>query len=143
MTVTAEIIARLEAGVPALVQVRGAAEFAALDQRLTQVPAAFVLPMQDRPRGSDRAHTLARTTQIVRRTYGIVLADRRHGDPLGGDRAEDIEPLRDAVRAALLGWMPASAHEALAYDGGQISGLRNSEIWWTDRYITAILYQGP
>lgn len=144
MSITAEIVARLEAEAGGVLrQVRGLAELSLLERRITRVPAAFVVALNDRPRNLQQGRTLFQTDQIIDRTYGIVMVDRRHADPLGGALAEDLEPVRAAVRDALLGWQPPSAKLGLLYAGGEVVGLREgAELWWTDRYVTSFQIQG-
>ena len=135
------IVDRLKAQVTALKSVKGAAELAALDNRLTVEPAAFVVWLSDRPRG-DGGQVTGHTTQILTSTYSVVLAVRRYADPLGGAMADDIQPLRDAVLIALLGWAPSGC-QPFRFAGGEMIGLRDGEVWAQDRWITDTLYRGP
>lgn len=131
----AETIARLEAGKAALglKLVGGAAEFqAAAKANPTAVPAAFVFRNSDRGGGSP---TYGRTRQKVATEISVVLVTKNAADAKGAAAGTDIEALRAAVRATLLGWSPAGC-DPLQFASGSLLAFRDTYLWWLDVYRT-------
>ncbi|MCW1934119.1 phage tail terminator protein [Pararhodobacter zhoushanensis] len=112
---------RLAARVPGLVgRLRGAAEFSALvaSNDIRQVQAgAYVLAMS-LAGGQARAATGA-FVQEVEEGLSVILTQRAE-DPLGGTGRDWIITQRDAVIAALAGWVPTGAPGPMRLKRGQM-----------------------
>lgn len=130
----AEIIARLQSQVPTLKLVAGAAEFqAASETNPLATPAAYVLRMAE---NGGKSLTAAQVTQRVAAEIGIVIVVRNVADPTGAAAGADLETLRIAVRAALLGWAPPGC-DRLEFAAGGLLAFRDGHIWWQDSYHSA------
>lgn len=129
-----EIIAQLKT-VSTLALVEGAAGFAAAADPQTgakpkAVPAAFVLRLAD---SGQPTLTFMRVEQRVAATFGIVYCVRNVADAKGGAAAGDLESVRAAGRAALLGWHPPGA-DPFEFDAGALLAFRDGYMWWQDSY---------
>lgn len=124
-----EVIARLEASVPALVgRTEGAMQFADLMKRnaLPQAtPAAFVLPLGLIGGAADAA--TGAFTQMVDQAVGVVLVIRSF-DRTGARAADPLEALIADVLAALLGWGPDTAVGVLRLARGGIISMASGAV---------------
>lgn len=132
-----EVIAHLKTAVPALVKVSGAADFAAAGADLkNSLPAAYVLPLAEKADASPLADAVL---QRVGSRFGVVVAVSNLRDPRGENAHGALEPLRQAVIAALLGWPPSDAHEPVEFAAGRILSFTDGVLWWQDEFTTAYL----
>lgn len=101
------VIHRLADQVPDLAGAEDALQLADLLERgiLPQrFPHAFVLPV-----GDDAEPNLIATgavRQRVTETIAVLLVHKHAGEKTGGRVRAALEPLKQAVRAALMGWVP-------------------------------------
>ncbi|QCN98912.1 hypothetical protein D3093_26880 (plasmid) [Azospirillum argentinense] len=130
----ASIVARLKNEARALKLVEGVAELAALRQNppLHLQPAAFVVPVSERPGENRAAGAVAQVNTV---TFGVVLVMTNLADPRGEAAGDALELVRGEVRTALLGWRPDGASGACHYAGGETVEIDNKgALWWIDRY---------
>lgn len=134
----ASIAERLAARVPALVTVRGVSDLASLvDGKVRHaLPAAFVHVQADQDRGS---LDWGRQSQIVGRQIGVLVAVGAVGEDRGQDRSEALHDVLDATRAALLGFTPDGAREALLFAGGDLVRVGGGTVLWLDAWSTSFL----
>lgn len=129
------IIARLQAEVPALKLVEGAAEFmTAVESNPVVTPASFVIPLQD------DAMPSADVDVVIQRCvarYGVIYVTRNLKDPKGAAALQDIQALRLSGKEKLLGWMPAAGFAPLERAAGHLLAFRNGHMWWQDIYLTS------
>jgi len=115
------VLSRIETRVPDLAgRLRGAAEFSALvaSNDIGQVRrAAYVIAMA-LTGGAARASTGA-FVQDVEEGLSIVLTQRAE-DPRGGSGRDWITTQRDAVIAALAGWVPTGSPGPMRLRRGQM-----------------------
>lgn len=131
----ADFVAYLQASVPALKQVGAAAQFqSAVESNPKATPAAFVISLGDDPGASAMADQII---QRVATTLGVVLVVRNLSDSKGVAAGEDMEALRAAVKAALLGWQPAPEYDPLQRGRGTLLAFKDGHMWWQDIYLTA------
>lgn len=131
------IIDRLSDEVHTFKIVGGAAQFERAIEGLTGTPAAFVLPAND---AADASPFMSQVVeQTVNVEFVVVLAVRNLADDEGAAATESIEPVRESVRAALLGWPPSTEHYGCEYRGGSLQAFDNGILWWADTYRTAFL----
>ncbi len=136
----ASIVTRIKAQCSAIHLVGGAAELDAAMEGVTTTPAAFVLP-QSETAGADEG--LDALYQIVSLEFGVVLCVRNVRDVAGNSSLTGLDPLRAAVRAALLGWTPTGAALPIEFGGGILYKLQPGELWWLDTYRTAYTLEAP
>lgn len=131
MSLTADLIARIEAEVGALAgRTRGAADLSELvaTKQWPQSPAAaFVLPLGLRARDEGEAAT-GYFLQMLDEAFAVVLTVRAQGDATGARAVPRIDELVAALVAAIAGWGPddaigvfrVSAGNLLSAEGGMV-----------------------
>lgn len=129
-----ETISRIATTVPDIKLVEGAAAFqAAAESNPKVTPCAFVIPLEENP--------LQRSTDVlIQRVWakvGVILVVRNLKDPKGAAAQEDMTALRNAVKAQLFGWQPASGYDPLERGSGHLLAFRDGHMWWQDIYQTS------
>lgn len=120
-----------------LKKVSGAADFAtAAASRPLAIPAAYVLPLDEQSRPSEVDGFVL---QEVRAAFGVALAVANVADAKGEAAVVSLDPLRQSVRATLLGWEPAAGCLPFEFGGGSLLGFRDGVLWWQDIYVTQFL----
>lgn len=128
---------RLRDECPSLKLVGSMADFESARKGLTTVPAAFVMPARDVGQPSPFGNQIVE--QRVGSEFVVAIAVRN----LTNDRAavDSLEPVRDEVRDALLGWQPDAPDNEMdgcEFGAGVFFELDvNKVLWWTDSYRTA------
>lgn len=128
------IAARLREKAVALKQVGGATDLATAQRNLVVSPAAFVMPSRDMPNANAFGNQLVE--QVVPTEFAVVLVIKNVSDPRGMAAIDALEPVRVAVRDALLNWTPEGAEMGCEYGGGELVDFRDGVLWWTDAYRT-------
>lgn len=92
-------------------------------------PSCYVLPPAEMPNPEQAATGM--TTQRVRVQFTLILAISRPRDR-DEDGAANAETLREALKDALLGWMPDGATDPVIYAGFRMLGLApdGGSIFW-------------
>ena len=132
----AEIIQRLatHADDLGLKLVDGAGAFqAAVESNPTATPAAYVVMLEENPAPSVSE---ALVIQEVSANIGVILVVRNVTDARGAAAQTDMETLRQAVKALLLGWAPAAGVCPLERGPGRLLAFRDGHMWWQDIYKT-------
>jgi len=131
----AAIAQRLDDNVAALKLVGGAVEFQnAAETNPTATPAAYVIPLEENP-GPGAAVSIV--IQRIAASVGVILVVRNVSDPKGAAAQGDMESLRAAVKAQLLGWQPTDAYDPLERGRSGLLAFRDGHMWWQDVYTTA------
>jgi hypothetical protein len=127
-----DIALRLEQEVAGLGgRIEGAAALAVLmasDAMPNQTPAAFVVPLgfdAEAPQDFTGLHV-----QTLRDSIGVVLVVDYAGDASGALALPAIDALAAQVIAALAGWQPPEAIDALALRRGRLAGLRAGAVFY-------------
>lgn len=135
------IAERLRQAVPELRQAETAAAYAALDAAppRARCPAAYVIETETS--AEPNAILAGAWRQRLTERMAVVLfvdASRTAASPVG-----DLRPLRDAVRAALVGFVPADGAEPLSYLGGRLIGAENGYLVWQEEFASAANVKVP
>ena len=111
------VIERIRSTCPSFAQrVAGAAEFAALPQNAkVALPAAFVIPMDDR---AGEQESQNRYRQALTDRVAVVMVLDNSADRRGQAAAAEVHSLRAEVWRALLLWPPGPEYDGLFYEGG-------------------------
>lgn len=126
-------IARIEALVPGLLGVGGAADLAAaIAQPSPRTPWAYVIPL--RMSGGANQIAVAGVSQRMTDRIGIVTAVRNVASASGQKSLDELTPLRQAQLQALVGWTPDENHEEVVFAHGQLVDFSNRVLWWQDEY---------
>lgn len=130
----AEIIARLQAQVPALKLVAGAAAFNAASQaNPAATPAAFVFAVEE----TDEENGLEQPmVQEVTVTLAVVLVVRQVSDAQGAAAGTDMDTLRQQVGVALRGWLIGADYDPLARRQSALVAFRDGHMWWQETWLT-------
>ena len=137
---TSLVVARLKAEVPALREVSGAAEYAAvMDLRSFQTPSAYVIFAGES--GGDAGPHGARVQPAVTR-FGVVLAVRNYRPGAGDQLGDELRKFIGLTRTALIGWVPpVPGATALTWEEGQVMDYDNSTVLYVDSYQLTNLLQ--
>ncbi len=133
------VVARIKATVPALQQVRGAAEYAAISEFSDfRPPEGFVLLARER--GKPMPGTTRQPVQVF---FGVVVAVRNYRQQRGKPAMDEALPLIGQVRDALIGWIPQDGAGAQVGGGrgcqwlqGDVMDYDNSTLLWSDVFQT-------
>jgi len=79
--------------------------------------------------------------QRVEAVLGVLIVIPVPNDP-GGTAAKKtagLEPLRDAVRRLLVGWLPpiSGDPDPLMLMQGRVVGIKDGRLWWQEDYLTS------
>lgn len=132
---------RLKAQVPVLLEVGGAAEYAAIQQLSTfRTPSAYVI-FAGESVGAGPARGGLRV-QPAETRFGVALAVRNYRAGAGGQLNEELRQVIGAVRSALQGWVPpVPSATALAWLGGHVADYDASTVLYLETYQLTHLLQ--
>jgi hypothetical protein len=128
------VIARLEALVPDLQLVQGAAEYSRIKAFSEFRPdSAYVLLANER--GDSDGPRTGRQRAVV--TFGVVIAVQNYRDQSGGEAMEAISPLIGQARDAILGWTPpVNGGRPCWWLQGDVLDFDDSMLLWADVFQT-------
>ena len=131
---TGLIVRRIEAAVPELHGVGGAADYAAVkDLRGFRTPSAYVI-FSDEENTGKIPTSIGVTTQEARVQFGVVLALRNYGERRGEPMFEQARKLIGAVRTALIGHKPDAGARVVGWMAGAVLDYDASVLLFADRY---------
>ena len=130
---TGPIIDHLKGQLAGFRKVGGAADLAAIGGGAPPAPAAYVLPATELPGDSEVATT---TIQRVVAVFSVVLAVSNKSNAEGEAAVRDLEPRRDQLKAALLGWAPAAGFGPVSFAGGRLVSFDDAVLFWMDDFKT-------
>lgn len=136
---TAPIIERVRDLAPLFKEVGGAADYDAAVKALKAAPACFMIEQASQPLANA---SIVGARQQVRTQIGVILAVNMLRDSAGAADRDDLEEAREAVRAALLGWIPAAGFTAMTYAGGFLMDFEPGRLWWQDSFSTTHIIRG-
>ena len=133
--IVAEIEARLVERCHARFAIIGdAIGLAAVRDRPKASPAAYVVPVRE---GSGENSRMTGVLQRTEMDVGVVIIVDNVSDAIGAAAGEDLETLKTAVRAALIGWQPASAEDVITHVSGELTNAKGGTVWWEEQFATA------
>jgi hypothetical protein len=112
--------------------VAGAAQLAAV-QSVPQPLMGWVLPLAER---AEANQTIGGVYQRLTVRLAVVLYVRQVADARGEAALEALEPAREAILSALVGWAPAAEHAPLELRNGRLLTLADGALWWQDEFET-------
>lgn len=139
--IVAEVIARLEEKAsPPLALVAGSADLASLGSaQPPAVPAAYAFISEEAAGDNERTNAVLQRMEM---DVSVVLICGNVSDERGAAASADIEALKVAVRAALVGWQPPSADDVVTNVGGKLVRARDGLVWWELTFATAVYLEG-
>lgn len=91
------------------------------------LPICFVYTMEE---SSGENQTINGISQEASKTFAVMYACQN-----AAGESEHLEDLRDAVKAALLGWTPDEDNiSPISYERGKILDTSKRVIWWIDYF---------
>lgn len=111
-----------------------AIELAVVNERPLASPAVFVVPLREVSADNSRMTGVMQRSEI---DVGVVIIVDNISDTTGAAAGRDLEVLKKAVRAALIGWQPASAEDVITHVSGELTGSREGTVWWEEVFATA------
>lgn len=128
-----ELQTRVKDQLPGLRQVGASADMVSAMAGAVTAPAAFVLPMGED--GKDIG-LLSTTSQAVVQSFGVLHVVSNRRDARGGAALDDLEALRAALKAALIGWVPdAATGEPVSFTSGKLVKFDDEgRLWWMDEF---------
>ncbi len=130
----APIVERLTLELPQLRKVGGAPDIPGAELAFKQAPAAFVLPLAETAEPNELESGALSQFVLVR--FGVLWAVANLRDPSGEAAQTDLESLRVAGQAALLGWQPDETMEPCEFAAGQLLQVSDRVLWWQDMFVT-------
>lgn len=129
------LIERVRAQVAGLRGVGGAADLDAAMRpgaRITP-PMAYVMPLGEQALARQASSVLRQT---VRCQFGVVLVIQALRDAEGREALRALRVLRQALRDALVGWVPdVATGEPVIYLGGELVQFEgDGRLWWSDEF---------
>jgi len=128
------VIGRLRAQVSALRKVSGAVDFASATPDLKATPVAYVVPLAEAAGPNALANQVRQKMEVH---FGVIFAIGSLRDARGEAAKEALEPLRAAVRSALLGWTPDTGFNPIYCTGGRLVDMSEGILWWQDDFTTS------
>lgn len=123
-------------------QVEGCAGLDAALRGVVTTPAVFVMPLDE------KGYAMP-TTGVVRQKLeslcGVVMCLENLRQASGGAAVVDLAVMRQAVRQALVGWVPDPANgEPMLFVGGELIQFNgDGRIWWSDEFVVTSYYRSP
>ena len=129
-------IERLHPLVPTTVErVGGAADYTqAAQDTQNHSTGLWVIPL------AEQAEPNALVTGVRQRitgTVGVIIAVRQLRDATGRAALDALDPVRDAVRTRLVGWVPVAGHDPVIRGHGALLDFTHRVLWWRDEYTSA------
>jgi hypothetical protein len=126
----APIIARLQDQCPALRQVIPALTGAVP----ASYPAAYVLPLAD---AADENRLMGAHSQRITAKFAVEIMVKHAAQAAsGGPAGEQLEAVREEVRAALKGWSPGPEFTPIDYLSGRLVNFDAGLAVWREEYRT-------
>lgn len=134
--IISSVIDRLTAvAMPPLVAVQGAEELEAIARGTAPAHGtAFVVPFREA--GSPNLYAANAWRQQVDTSFLVALVIRQHGDAKGARRVTAIDTLRDAVEAALAGWVHAPECLPIELAAANARTADNGVTWFVQTWRT-------
>lgn len=127
------VIDRLQGAATGFKAIGASAELDGAIDGTVITPGAFVLPLAEAATAMD---TLGRTSQRITQLFGVVLCVNNRRDAKGAAALNELHPLRQQVRAALVGWIPnADTAEPVHFVAGRLMKMDgDGRLWWIDEF---------
>lgn len=130
------IIAALRQRCPSFAgRVAGAAQFQMLPAATNlQVPAAYVIPLDDNPE-DNRSATGYR--QRIADAFAVIVALSNTADERGQAAVGSVHAIRRELFKALLSWQVSDDYDGIEYDGGNLLSLDRARLWYQFEFSAA------
>jgi hypothetical protein len=127
---------RIKTEVPEFREVAGAVNLAAILSGRIEAPGCYVFKERETPEANAG---LSDNFQILNLSFAVVIAVSNSRDQRGSDAADVSEVFQDAVKSALLGWIPNNKFTSLSYGGGALVSFAGGLYIWRASYLTSTI----
>lgn len=136
------IIERLQAELTGLRRVGASADLDAAMAGLVATPTAFVVPLAE---SAESDGLLSSVDQRITQNFSVIHVLNNRRDAGGAAALHDLHAFRQALRTALVGWVPdATNGEPVLYTGGRLLRLDgDGQLWWGDEFQLTSYYRSP
>lgn len=107
------------------------ADFEAVAGLPRVLPAAYVLPLSE---SAELSQTVGESCQVHDCTFGVTLIVRHARDAAGARATDALGPLREAVQACLVGWIPDGCMSMVAFGQGSLLDFADGATVWRDDF---------
>lgn len=136
--IISEVKARLK-DISQLERIGGALSLAGINKQ-GKTPAAFVVPEGER--ASTELETIGATTQKNLISFKVVLVFKAKNSKSGIEVEDEIELIRNELKAKLVGWQPATEFEEIKFTKGDLVSLGNGFVVWADEFRSVTYIRG-
>lgn len=119
--------------------VAGAVALAAVKDRPNNMPAAFVIPLNQTSGGNQRG--TGGMLQVTAADIGVVIIFEQLAAPLGDPAADELEALMGWVRGQLVGFEIEDC-DPIEHIEGELVKARSGVVWWQERFGTSFIQEG-
>lgn len=107
------------------------------DINITALPAAFVVPSSET---ASENSLITAVQQLITVEFAVLITARNVKTSTGADAYNAIQPLRKAIKQAIIGWQPAEEYEPVVYKSGALLKLdEDAVMWWVDTFETSFI----
>ena len=115
--------------------VGGAAEYAAIPALGNFRPGAvYVVLIREQNAAGDGPQSRNKTAATV--TFGVIAVARNYRGKAGAEAVNEVKPVVERIRQALLGWAPAGC-SACKWLQGDVLDYDNTHLLWADVFTTS------
>lgn len=109
-------------------RVAGAAEYGRLAENTNfTLPAAFVVPTDERPEANRSQNGYRQTT---REGFAVIIALSNTADERGEASSNNIDAFRLEIFKALLGWQVTEDYDGIEYEAGALLDVDRARLWY-------------
>lgn len=101
-----------------------------------QTPSAYALLAEETGKPNPTGNNAGRTRQMVESVFGVVIAVRNYRYD-AGEQADELRPILDAIRGAIIGWTPPlPGARPCQFVTGAVIDSDSSTLLWGEVYQT-------
>ncbi|SDI53795.1 phage tail terminator protein [Propionivibrio dicarboxylicus] len=128
------VVARLKAATTGFNKIGGAADLDAIGKKVV-TPGAYVIPMTE---SGTEGELLGVTEQEIDIGFGVFTVVSNLSDVAGAAAIGGLQARRDAIKSALIGWVPNPAEgHPVYFTSGRLMRWDDGILWWLDEFQVA------
>lgn len=124
----------------ALKQVGTLADMEAMKTLPRSQTMAYVAPLREQ---AEPGEVKQASVQVHVMSFAVAIVTNHAGDSTGARGADALTPLRNAVQACLVGWVPVGCHGPVQFVEGSLMAAEAGTTVWQDIFIVKRRVQRP